>query len=122
HLLQRIKQFISSIAQCLLNLIRLVTIISMLISYTTLFRSITDINNLTKQTGSEVKAAGIEFALKIVNLETRSFMADALHERVSRDRKSTRLNSSHQIKSYAVLCLKKNNATRDQTTRTNSNA
>src|SRR5207244_5499344 len=26
----------------------------------------------------------------------------------SRDRKSTRLNSSHQISSYAVLCLKKN--------------
>src|SRR5207244_8525256 len=27
----------------------------------------------------------------------------------SRDRKSTRLNSSHQIISYAVFCLKKNN-------------
>src|SRR5258708_30703344 len=26
-----------------------------------------------------------------------------------RDRKSTRLNSSHQIKSYAVFCLKKKN-------------
>src|SRR3990170_114029 len=28
------------------------------------------------------------------------------------DRKSTRLNSSHQIISYAVFCLKKNAATR----------
>src|SRR5258708_23044925 len=28
---------------------------------------------------------------------------------VSIDRKSTRLNSSHQIISYAVFCLKKNN-------------
>src|SRR5258708_9259099 len=27
------------------------------------------------------------------------------------DRKSTRLNSSHQIISYAVFCLKKNNCT-----------
>src|SRR5258708_19925917 len=27
--------------------------------------------------------------------------------RISRDRKSTRLNSSHQIISYAVFCLKK---------------
>src|SRR5258708_17768960 len=27
----------------------------------------------------------------------------------SQDRKSTRLNSSHQIISYAVFCLKKNN-------------
>src|SRR5438552_7658944 len=29
--------------------------------------------------------------------------------RTYRDRKSTRLNSSHQINSYAVFCLKKNN-------------
>src|SRR5258708_9017439 len=29
--------------------------------------------------------------------------------RVTRDRKSTRLNSSHQIISYAVFCLKKKN-------------
>src|SRR5438552_9808116 len=28
-------------------------------------------------------------------------------DRTSRDRKSTRLNSSHQIISYAVFCLKK---------------
>src|SRR5258708_25811980 len=31
---------------------------------------------------------------------------------VSIDRKSTRLNSSHQIISYAVFCLKKKNHTR----------
>src|SRR5258708_21168216 len=30
-----------------------------------------------------------------------------------RDRKSTRLNSSHQIISYAVFCLKKKNKTAD---------
>src|SRR5258708_25456903 len=30
------------------------------------------------------------------------------------DRKSTRLNSSHQIISYAVFCLKKKNKTRTQ--------
>src|SRR5258708_19127039 len=30
-----------------------------------------------------------------------------LHLRLGRDRKSTRLNSSHQIISYAVFCLKK---------------
>src|SRR5258708_26246227 len=30
---------------------------------------------------------------------------------ISRDRKSTRLNSSHQIISYAVFCLKKKNQT-----------
>src|SRR5258708_15537523 len=31
------------------------------------------------------------------------------HEAILRDRKSTRLNSSHQIISYAVFCLKKKN-------------
>src|SRR5258708_28098690 len=31
-----------------------------------------------------------------------------------RDRKSTRLNSSHQIISYAVFCLKKKTATRPE--------
>src|SRR5947208_7022621 len=34
-----------------------------------------------------------------------------------RDRKSTRLNSSHQIISYAVFCLKKKNKTRKTATR-----
>src|SRR5438105_5335012 len=32
------------------------------------------------------------------------------------DRKSTRLNSSHEWISYAVFCLKKKNETRDDTT------
>src|SRR5258708_11359330 len=32
------------------------------------------------------------------------------HSTGNPDRKSTRLNSSHQIISYAVFCLKKNNA------------
>src|SRR5947208_10162561 len=31
-----------------------------------------------------------------------------------RDRKSTRLNSSHQITSYAVFCLKKKNCSRSR--------
>src|SRR5256885_12919460 len=33
------------------------------------------------------------------------------HERLSLDRKSTRLNSSHLVISYAVFCLKKKNIT-----------
>src|SRR5947208_7335006 len=36
-------------------------------------------------------------------------LLEALIERALRDRKSTRLNSSHQIISYAVFCLKNNN-------------
>src|SRR5574341_1693019 len=33
----------------------------------------------------------------------------AHHQRLRGDRKSTRLNSSHQLISYAVFCLKKKN-------------
>src|SRR5258708_18383307 len=36
------------------------------------------------------------------------------HRRDYRDRKSTRLNSSHQIISYAVFCLKKKQQTENQ--------
>src|SRR5258708_24831231 len=36
----------------------------------------------------------------------------AVNSGVGRDRKSTRLNSSHQIISYAVFCLKKKNSRR----------
>src|SRR2546427_3263055 len=39
-----------------------------------------------------------------------------------RDRKSTRLNSSHSQISYAVFCLKKKNITHDTTYRTHNTA
>src|SRR5256885_1637310 len=39
--------------------------------------------------------------------------------RVPLDRKSTRLNSSHLVISYAVFCLKKKNNSHDEQTRTN---
>src|SRR6266850_8104049 len=35
--------------------------------------------------------------------------AEVEHHAVDEDRKSTRLNSSHLVNSYAVFCLKKNN-------------
>src|SRR5258708_29426685 len=37
----------------------------------------------------------------------KSFCRPNLHKHSEQDRKSTRLNSSHQIISYAVFCLKK---------------
>src|SRR5438552_7400884 len=37
-------------------------------------------------------------------------------QRINRDRKSTRLNSSHQIISYAVFCLKKKKKKKKQYT------
>src|SRR5258708_24537353 len=45
-------------------------------------------------------------------LRRRLYLSDRIPEGgqlIDRDRKSTRLNSSHQIISYAVFCLKKKN-------------
>src|SRR5947208_5562516 len=63
---------------------------STLFPYTTLFRSV----HMYRQPGSRTKSC--QSAVKDFRLTT-----------LGADRKSTRLNSSHQIISYAVFCLKK---------------
>src|SRR5258708_4467632 len=74
---------------------------STLFPYTTLFRSFN---------GNFVAATRLVYALG-----RRGLVHPALGAVQPRfgtpDRKSTRLNSSHQIISYAVFCLKKNNTT-----------
>src|SRR5438552_12199115 len=60
---------------------------STLFPYTTLFRS--------------------EFRAGVVDPWLAGYAAGATPNPCVRDRKSTRLNSSHQIISYAVFCLKK---------------
>src|SRR5258708_10669646 len=76
---------------------------STLFPYTTLFRS--DRNNDALDDGAFLQVAAgkglVEHRGKIV--------AGRI------DRKSTRLNSSHQIISYAVFCLKKKNKTKQIT-------
>src|SRR5258708_14235238 len=68
---------------------------STLFPYTTLFRSVT---RWIKQRGLPAqKVAG----------QHRFNRAELLEWAIGKDRKSTRLNSSHQIISYAVFCLKK---------------
>src|SRR5258708_8447911 len=64
---------------------------STLFPYTTLFRS------------------GVEKSLRggFVGCSRRAGDPAGRTRRIHRDRKSTRLNSSHQIISYAVFCLKK---------------
>src|SRR2546422_7784312 len=64
---------------------------STLFPYTTLFRSVE-----TKKRGEARKHGGVVLRLVV--------MPDG---RATRDRKSTRLNSSHGYISYAVFCLKK---------------
>src|SRR5258708_16069029 len=66
---------------------------STLFPYTTLFRS-----------GLGVKVRGVTDTVSNTLIVD---MPDNLVDQVIRDRKSTRLNSSHQIISYAVFCLKK---------------
>src|SRR2546428_5666111 len=70
---------------------------STLFPYTTLFRSVPG-----RPQAVEVERRRAYLALR----EARERLAPAL-EREALDRKSTRLNSSHDQISYAVFCLKK---------------
>src|SRR5258708_25356176 len=75
---------------------------STLFPYTTLFRSVL---KLQKIEVDYLRVKAFPF-----NSEVEAFLKS--HSTVfvveqNRDRKSTRLNSSHQIISYAVFCLKK---------------
>src|SRR5258708_15381951 len=79
---------------------------STLFPYTTLFRSLVGINH-----GSP-RGLAQDFALiygPVSSTHTHKWRVktDTFGLFCSGDRKSTRLNSSHQIISYAVFCLKK---------------
>src|SRR2546427_5720296 len=74
---------------------------STLFPYTTLFRSLFELVFFRIEV---LLAPGQRFVLtKFVSA------VDAVNRREGRDRKSTRLNSSHSQISYAVFCLKKKN-------------
>src|SRR5947208_9702752 len=66
-----------------------------LFPYTTLFRS-------------DHAVTGPFQRPRVEALAKRPFVGSGNDEYKVEDRKSTRLNSSHQITSYAVFCLKKN--------------
>src|SRR2546430_12729021 len=72
---------------------------STLFPYTTLFRSL-----------QRHKAANVVGQVLQANLGACPHDADRAHDPAARDRKSTRLNSSHSQISYAVFCLKKKTA------------
>src|SRR5256885_11616418 len=75
---------------------------STLFPYTTLFRSTAKIRgDRARRHRVDANAARPQFARKVA----RQHLHSALHG----DRKSTRLNSSHLVISYAVFCLKKKN-------------
>src|SRR2546421_7139906 len=74
---------------------------STLFPYTTLFRS-----QISVKTRVELRLGLAQGFFLLVNLDSCLFQLT-----VMRDRKSTRLNSSHDQISYAVFCLKKKKKT-----------
>src|SRR5258708_20318300 len=91
---------------------------STLFPYTTLFRSnwAPAVSDLAEYKAIKAKHVGNGHDTEPLDARPLEFGDEApepdmgvllLHRR--RDRKSTRLNSSHQIVSYAVFCLKKKN-------------
>src|SRR5438034_7808123 len=80
---------------------------STLFPYTTLFRS----NLRNNGRGGDRKIDAVAFIETVLRLcETGNSPAvdeDVLRRNGQVDRKSTRLNSSHTVISYAVFCLKK---------------
>src|SRR5258708_23095346 len=85
---------------------------STLFPYTTLFRSLSNVDVIAKgRSGLDAVMLAHEWMPDLVLMDVRMPEMTGL-EAASQlmrelDRKSTRLNSSHQIISYAVFCLKK---------------
>src|SRR5256885_5222513 len=90
---------------------------STLFPYTTLFRSIDEERVVcrprvlgdgpTGRDGEPVRGPDHERLEGVLGVERRGHAVLPAARRFSTDRKSTRLNSSHLVISYAVFCLKK---------------
>src|SRR5688572_31495817 len=78
---------------------------STLFPYTTLFRSIPGVVG-THHIGASTDQAQEAIAAETVRI-AREYKETGRAPNVVKDRKSTRLNSSHSQISYAVFCLKK---------------
>src|SRR5438034_5714882 len=86
--------------------------ISTLFPYTTLFRSrlrVAVLHLLAVHPGPELESVRVGDLLPVgdVGADGRRGLEDLPGHPLARDRKSTRLNSSHTVISYAVFCLKK---------------
>src|SRR5258708_29746858 len=88
---------------------------STLFPYTTLFRSTKELyhNDRHQKHASSAERFGAWCLYDGGHRRLRRYVGDKDQGRTNRlrDRKSTRLNSSHQIISYAVFCLKKKKVT-----------
>src|SRR5689334_23593226 len=88
---------------------------STLFPYTTLFRS-----HRNRRKSLSARQFGGHRAQRMGVFAAHEGLLESSHHHASRrrlqeDRKSTRLNSSHSSISYAVFCLKKKTAQRDDT-------
>src|SRR3712207_8690371 len=91
---------------------------STLFPYTTLFRSVGKVDRVEVVVAPAV--AGVHTDVEAGPGEDRGSRNDRSRgsradRKVRRDRKSTRLNSSHANISYAVFCLKKKNKSHNKT-------
>src|SRR5256885_12712008 len=88
---------------------------STLFPYTTLFRSLEVFHGLGRAADHEAVAAGeAQDAAGGTGVDVLDLLGlEGL--RAASDRKSTRLNSSHLVISYAVFCLKKKKNTTNST-------
>src|SRR5256885_8088981 len=82
---------------------------STLFPYTTLFRSGGEVAQVAEQHGDVGAVAGEQLLAVLARDQLRDL------RREEADRKSTRLNSSHLVISYAVFCLKKKKVTAELT-------
>src|SRR2546428_9261957 len=80
---------------------------STLFPYTTLFRSNTQPGQ--PSTGNVSENESINRQIRVILADDHALVREGT--RIWRDRKSTRLNSSHDQISYAVFCLKKKTQT-----------
>src|SRR5258708_37373880 len=65
----------------------------------------TEIYTLSLHDALPISVCWMEYSQSLILM--RNHLEDIIHICKHADRKSTRLNSSHQIISYAVFCLKK---------------
>src|SRR5256885_8735676 len=80
---------------------------STLFPYTTLFRSLEKADGLAATQQSFTERQGIKLYGENPEGGSEAICHNAVVEDLALDRKSTRLNSSHLVISYAVFCLKK---------------
>src|SRR5258708_31257672 len=84
---------------------------STLFPYTTLFRSLQELGEANNAMASRVIGRQGLNQEVYGSMQANAKESQGLVNELGGDRKSTRLNSSHQIISYAVFCLKKKKIT-----------